>query len=151
MGAIFLRQRGQESMPHGLHETPPGPYLTSTLMANYSQTTHVSFHVSPTSRGRRAHWGEGGCWTDLSPSYSPQPDSFPRWLSTPASLLQRLLTPVADSVCSAWSGAGPVLRPGQSCHGSPGGPLGSAPRPNLAPVACGPCLLALPPAALTRG
>lgn len=60
MGAIFLRQRGQESTSHGLHETPPGPYLTSTLMANYSQTTHVSFHVSPTSRGRTLQGSLGG-------------------------------------------------------------------------------------------
>ncbi|EDL97430.1 rCG27679, isoform CRA_a [Rattus norvegicus] len=95
--------------------------------------------------------GGRGCWTDLSPSYSPPPCSSSRWLSAPASILRWLLVPVADSVCSAWSGAGPVLWPGQICHRSPGGPLGSAPRPDLTLVACGPCLLALPPAALTSG
>lgn len=140
----------------------PEPYLIITLMANYKltiykltttprQLTYPSHHPHQ-QRVHFAgpHWGWGwGCWTDLSPSYSPQPASFPWWLSTPASIPQRLPIPVADTVCSAWSGTGPVLWPGQTCHSSPGGPLGSAPRPNLTPVACGPCLLALTPAALT--
>lgn len=140
----------------------PGPYLTITLMANYKLTIIYKLTITarqlkspstsaPPAEGALCRASLGGCWTDLSPSYSPQPASFPWWLSTPASILQRLSIPVADSVCSAWSGAGPVLWPGQTCHRSLGRPLGSAPHPNLAPVAYGPCLLALPPAALTRG
>lgn len=135
----------------------PGPYLTIILMAKYRSTAgrhkSPSIPAPPAERERESLAGPhgGAAWTDLQPSYSAQPTSFPWWLSAPASVLQWLPIPVADSVCSAWSGVRPVLWPGQSRHSSPGGPLGLAPRPRLAPVACSPCLLALPPAALTRG
>ncbi|KAL2789446.1 nutritionally-regulated adipose and cardiac enriched protein-like protein isoform a, partial [Daubentonia madagascariensis] len=58
-------------------------------------------------------------------------------------------TTKAVRVHPARGGSGPILRPGQAHGDDPGGPPGPALRPPPVPAACGPHLLALPPAALT--
>lgn len=87
-----LGRQGQESLSHGVHETHPRTlsdhHLDGQLQVNnYSQTTRVSLHISPTSRGCTSQGLTGGAvgLTCHLPTVPSRPASHGGALLPPAS------------------------------------------------------------------